>query len=156
MPDVSADRGDESSLDGDNTIMVAETPDIPLSEFDRRFAVRKRLGKVQTLMSRSRHIDHTDLQSIPGVGKSIAQDLIDLGYRGPSDLRGEDPERMYESLCRLRGIRIDRCMLYTFRCAIYFVDNANHDPELLKWWNWKDSDDSESRSQSKTSGRSTA
>jgi hypothetical protein len=28
--------------------------------------------------------------------------------------------------------------LYTFRCAVYFVSNQQHEPELLKWWNWTD------------------
>nr|WP_321429915.1 helix-hairpin-helix domain-containing protein [uncultured Methanolobus sp.] len=29
-------------------------------------------------------------------------------------------------------------MLYVFREAVYFASNEEHDPELLKWWNWKD------------------
>lgn len=35
----------------------------------------------------------SDLQTIPGVGKNIAQDLIDLGYPTVESLRGQDPER---------------------------------------------------------------
>ena len=79
-----------------------------------------------------------DLQSIPGVGPSLSQDLTDLGYQRVSQLRSADPEQMYEQLCALRGTHIDRCVLYVFRCAVYFADNSVHDPELLKWWNWKD------------------
>ena len=59
------------------------------------------------------------LTSIPGVGKSIAQDLADLGFTGVEDLRGEDPQQMYDRLCALRGCMIDRCMLYVFRCAVF-------------------------------------
>jgi hypothetical protein len=77
-------------------------------------------------------------QSIPGVGKSIAQDLVGLGYNEVNELRSEDPEEMYQNLIALRGHRIDRCVLYVFRCAKYFAGNSVHDPELLKWWNWKD------------------
>jgi hypothetical protein len=33
---------------------------------------------------------------------------------------------------------VDRCMLNVFRCAVYYASNDIHDPELLKWWNWKD------------------
>lgn len=33
-----------------------------------------------------------------------------------------------------QSVQVDRCMLYVFRCAVYY----EHDPELLKWWNWKD------------------
>lgn len=79
-----------------------------------------------------------DLQNIPGVGPKLAQTLNDLGYRGISQLCGADPERMYEQLCLLRGMHIDRCVLYVFRCAVYFANNSVHDPERLKWWVWKD------------------
>ncbi|MBI4894243.1 MAG: helix-hairpin-helix domain-containing protein [Candidatus Aenigmarchaeota archaeon] len=79
-----------------------------------------------------------DLRAIPGVGKEISEDLLDLGYSSVSDLKGEDPEDMYDRLCRLRGMHIDRCMLYIFRCAVYFASNKSHDAEKLKWWNWKD------------------
>lgn len=79
-----------------------------------------------------------EFQRIPGVGKSIAQDLYDLGYRAVSDLKGENPEHMYETFCNLVGMKVDRCMLYVFRCAVYFASTTTPDPELLKWWNWKD------------------
>ncbi|MCL5991054.1 MAG: helix-hairpin-helix domain-containing protein [Bacteroidetes bacterium] len=78
-----------------------------------------------------------ELQLIPGVGKSIAQDLWDLDYRSVSELKNENPEKMYEKFCKIKGQHIDRCLLYVFRCAVYFASNKIHDPELLKWWNWK-------------------
>jgi hypothetical protein len=79
-----------------------------------------------------------EFQAIPGVGKSLAQDLVDLGYRKVADLRGENPEKMYQNLRDLREQHIDRCVLYVFRCAVYFASNNVYEPELLKWWNWKD------------------
>lgn len=78
------------------------------------------------------------LEEIPGVGPSIAQDLRHLGFEEPSDLEGADPEAMYDDLCGLRGEYLDRCVLYVFRCAVYYASKSEHDPELLKWWNWKD------------------
>jgi nucleotidyltransferase/DNA polymerase involved in DNA repair len=42
-----------------------------------------------------------EFRQVPGVGKSIAEDLWNLGLRSVSDLKKQDPE-------------------------------------LLKWWNWKD------------------
>ncbi len=78
-----------------------------------------------------------EFQKIPGVGKSIAQDLWDLGFRKIEDLKTQNPEDMYTKLCSLKGTRIDRCVLYVFRCAVYFASNETHDPERLKWWNWK-------------------
>ena len=79
-----------------------------------------------------------DLRQIPGIGKSMAEDLWDLGYRSVQDLKGENSEEMYIRLCAQRGMKLDRCVLYVFRCAVYFASNEIHDPELLKWWNWKD------------------
>ncbi len=78
------------------------------------------------------------LQVIPGVGPSIAQDLVDLGIRAVTQLRGRDPQHLYDELCRLRGAHVDRCMLYVFRCAVYYASNDVHDPHLLQWWHWKD------------------
>ena len=78
------------------------------------------------------------LQEVPGIGPSIAQDLHDLGITRVHDLRTEDPEALYERLCALRGAHIDRCVLYVFRCARYYATTEQPNPELLKWWNWKE------------------
>lgn len=77
------------------------------------------------------------LEAIPGVGPSLSRDLRDLGCDRVEDLRDRDPEAMYAELCRLRGARVDPCVLYVFRCAVYFASREEHDPELLKWWRWK-------------------
>lgn len=79
-----------------------------------------------------------ELIVIPGVGKKIANDLWNLGIRSVSNLKNRDPEELYQQLCDFQGMHLDRCVLYVFRCAVYFASNDEHDPELLKWWNWKD------------------
>ena len=79
-----------------------------------------------------------ELRQIPGIGKSLARDLWNLGFRSIEELRGQDPEEMYVKQCALQGTQVDRCVLYTFRCSVYYASNEEHDPELLKWWNWKD------------------
>ena len=79
-----------------------------------------------------------ELSKIPGVGPSIAADLCLLGVREVAELRGRNPESLYAELCREVGQRVDRCVLYVFRCAVYFASESKPDPELLKWWNWKD------------------
>jgi hypothetical protein len=79
-----------------------------------------------------------DLRRIPGVGESIANDLIGMGFRRVEDLRGEDPQALYDRFCAQVGMQVDRCMLYTFRCAVYFASEPDPDPELLRWWSWKD------------------
>lgn len=79
-----------------------------------------------------------DLLQIPGVGKNAAADLRALGYKRVSDLVDADPDELYAALCDRQGIRVDRCMLYTFRCAVYYASNDELDPKLLKWWQWSD------------------
>lgn len=79
-----------------------------------------------------------DLLRIPGVGPSIRADLHRLGIREVAELRGRHPESLYNDLCQITGQSIDRCVLYVFRCAVYFASESRPDPELLKWWNWKD------------------
>ena len=78
-----------------------------------------------------------EFMTIPSVGKSVAEDLWELGYRSIEQLKNEDPEKMYEEHCHQKGCKVDRCVLYTFRCLVYYVSNDSYDPELLKWWNWK-------------------
>lgn len=81
-----------------------------------------------------------ELKSIPGVGKSIANDLWNIGIRSVSDLKSRNPEVLYDMSNLHAGMVQDRCLLYVFRCAVYFAETPKekHDKEKLKWWNWKD------------------
>ncbi len=77
------------------------------------------------------------LQEIPGVGPSISAVLRALGIERVADLEGSDPEQLYQRLCVLQGGPVDRCVLYVFRCAVYYATEERPDPELLLWWSWK-------------------
>jgi len=81
-----------------------------------------------------------ELKKIPGVGKAVALDLWNLGYRSINNLQGQDAEQMYIRHNDQRGGVQDICMLYTFRCAVYFANTYGQlqDPEKLKWWYWMD------------------
>lgn len=79
-----------------------------------------------------------DLQEIPGVGLSIARDLYQLGIRSVADLKDKNPEILYQQCCVQQNTKIDRCLLYVFRCAVYYATHDTREPELLKWWHWKD------------------
>jgi len=78
-----------------------------------------------------------NLARIPGVGPSIAADLYLLGIRDVGELRGRNPEALYSEMCRQAGQQ-DRCLLYVFRCAVYYASTEAPEAEMLKWWNWKD------------------
>ncbi len=97
------------------------------------------LSKLKGLGAKLKNTEvNKEFQSIPGVGKSLNKDFLDLGYKEINELKGENPETMYQNLMNLRSAHIDRCVLYVFRCAVYYASNSIHEPELLKWWHWKD------------------
>ncbi|MCP4725556.1 MAG: pathogenicity locus [bacterium] len=78
-----------------------------------------------------------EFRRIPGVGEKIAFQLWEIGIKSMEDLAGRDPEELYLRFCSIKGMEIDKCVLYVYRCAVYYASNEVHDPELLKWWNWK-------------------
>lgn len=80
----------------------------------------------------------SELRRIPGVGAQTEKDLQMLGYTTIASLRGADPEEMYQRECAMRGVQVDRCQLYVYRCAVYFAETEHPEPEKCKWWYWKD------------------
>ena len=99
----------------------------------------KRSGQTTNSRSRKKKGRPDPLQEIPGVGPALSEDLRDLGFREVTDLKGQDPELMFARLNHLRGSGQDRCVLYVFRCAVYFASTERPEADLLKWWFWKDS-----------------
>ncbi len=79
-----------------------------------------------------------DLKLIPGIGKNIEQDLLNIGISNIASLIGQDPEELYRKDCQYKSFKEDKCQLYVFRLAVYFAENKIHESEKLKWWYWKD------------------
>ncbi len=96
-------------------------------------AARKPAAKI----SRTKRL-RSPLQIIPGVGPAAVEDFHRLGITEVAELKGRDPQALYDALTELDGQPHDRCVLYVFRAAVYFASTSRHDPEKLKWWNWKD------------------
>lgn len=88
-------------------------------------------------MARQTKTDRHPLEEIPGVGPSLANDLQRLGYQSVPELKGQDPEELYTRLIGIEGKPVDRCVLYVFRCAVYYAQTPEPAPEKLNWWNWK-------------------
>lgn len=82
-----------------------------------------------------------NLKTIPGVGKSIAQDLLNIGIKRVSDLKNKNPERLYKKMNEYYGIKQDICLLYVMRCAVYFASSPRHEKKKLNWWYWKNPKD---------------
>jgi len=79
-----------------------------------------------------------NLREIPGVGKACSLDFWNIGLRNITDLKGQNPKVLYDRLNMITGMTHDICMLYTFRCAVYFATENDHENEKLNWWYWKD------------------
>ena len=81
-----------------------------------------------------------NLTIIPGVGKSLATDLWNIGINSVEELKGQNPDYLFDLSNNFAGIIQDRCVLYVFKCAVYYADTPKeeHEAEKLKWWNWKD------------------
>src|SRR5689334_5950453 len=96
--------------------------------FDFFVEVTKGL-RPNTIMKSSAEVSKADaikdLIRIPGVGKSIANDLWNIGIRQVSDLKRQNPEMLFDLSNRYAGAVQDRCLLYVFRCAVYYASHEN-------------------------------
>ena len=72
------------------------------------------------------------LTTIPNVGPAIARRLLRLGIGAPEDLRGRDPEELYDRLAVLDGYREDPCLLDTFTAAVAYAEGEPARP----WWHY--------------------
>jgi Pathogenicity locus len=95
----------------------------------RKLAMKIRTRKAS---SKKQRTDITKLEDVPNIGKSIADDLRQLGVRSPGDLRGRDPYQLYEELCEVTGQRHDPCLLDTFIAAVRFMEGGPNKP----WWKY--------------------
>jgi hypothetical protein len=78
-----------------------------------------------------------EFQTLPSVGKAVSLDLWNIGFRSNNELIGQNPMELYQRLNKITGMKHDICMLYTFRCMVYFISEKQHDKEKLNWWYWK-------------------
>jgi len=81
-----------------------------------------------------------ELTIIPGIGKSLATDLWNIGITSIDDLKDKDPEVLFTLSNDYARVVQDRCVLYAFRCAVYFAQTPpeHREEEKLNWWFWKD------------------
>jgi len=61
-----------------------------------------------------------ELTIIPGVGKSLATDLWNIGVTSIAGLKGQNPDKLYDLSNAYVGMVQDRCVLYVFKCAVYY------------------------------------
>lgn len=110
---------------------------VPASAASAASAAPKRAARKTTAKKKTARL-RSPLEVIPGVGPAAAGDFHRLGIFDVPDLKGRDPQELFDTLIEIDGHPHDRCVLYVIRAAVYYASTTRHDPEKLKWWNWKD------------------
>ena len=72
----------------------------------------------------------TNLTALPNIGKAIASDLMAIGIDSSDDLKGKDPQKVFNDLKTVMGHRHDPCVYYTLLSVKHFIDTG----ESLPWW----------------------
>ncbi|MDA0183485.1 helix-hairpin-helix domain-containing protein [Solirubrobacter phytolaccae] len=72
------------------------------------------------------------LTTIPNVGPKVAARLRRLGVERVEDLRGADPEELFERTCAMEGRQEDPCLLDTYHAAVDYATTG----EARPWWEY--------------------
>jgi hypothetical protein len=75
-------------------------------------------------------MSESDLRQLPNVGPAMARLLIRLGIEQAEDLRGRDPEQLFQRLCEVDGRPHDPCVLDTLTAVVDYTNGAPARP----WW----------------------
>jgi hypothetical protein len=76
------------------------------------------------------------LKDLRSIGKAMVEDFKLLGITEVSQLVGKDPQKLYDKLCRVTGVRHDPCVLDTFVAAVAQAENPKLPKEKCDWWYW--------------------
>ncbi len=74
---------------------------------------------------------------IPRMDASTARDLIDLGFSRIYELSGRSPDSLYETL-KQKNPDIPKLKLHLLRMAVYYSEESNPDPKMLRPEVWMD------------------
>lgn len=76
------------------------------------------------------------LQDLISVGPAMLRDFELLGIRSVKQLGRQNPARLYQRLCRIRGECMDICCLDVFSAAVAQARNPLLPAEQCQWWYW--------------------
>ena len=80
--------------------------------------------------------DHRTLADLDGIGPAMLEDFRRLEVPGVAALARQDPQALYDRLCRLTGARQDPCVLDTFSCAVAQARDPDLPLAQRRWWWW--------------------
>jgi hypothetical protein len=82
------------------------------------------------------HACRRSLQDLISVGPAMLRDFELLGVGSISQLARQNPRKMYDRLCRIKGQRVDVCCLDVFQAAVAQARNPLLPAEKCQWWYW--------------------
>jgi hypothetical protein len=80
--------------------------------------------------------DPRKLSDLISVGPAKLRDFEILGVRSVSHLARRNPERLYESLCRVAPQHQGICCLDVFRAAVAQAKDPQLPADQYQWWYW--------------------
>jgi hypothetical protein len=76
------------------------------------------------------------LEDLISVGPAMLRDFGLLGIRSVRQLAKQNPERLYQKLCRITGQRVDICCQDVFSAAVAQARNPLLPAEQCQWCYW--------------------
>lgn len=91
---------------------------------------------LKTARAKKLKADGRRFQDLFSVGPSIERDFQMMGIRSVAQLAKQNPQKMYDKMCKLTGQRQDPCVLDTFEAAVAQALNPRLPAEKCQWWYW--------------------
>jgi nucleotidyltransferase/DNA polymerase involved in DNA repair len=76
------------------------------------------------------------LQDLISIGPAALRDFDLLGIRRVKQLARQNPQRLYQKLCRVTGQSVDICCQDVFSAAIAQARNPLLPADQCQWWYW--------------------
>jgi len=80
--------------------------------------------------------DTRSLGDLISIGPAMLRDFEILGVRSVAQLARQNPERLYQKLCRVAPQHQDICCLDVFRAAVAQARDPRLPVEQCQWWYW--------------------
>ncbi len=76
------------------------------------------------------------LKDLVSIGPAALKDFKILGISTISELAKQNPQELYNRLCKITHAKHDICVLDVFTAAVEQAKNPNLEPEKRNWWYW--------------------
>jgi hypothetical protein len=81
-------------------------------------------------------VKERELRDLVSIGPAMLRDFELLGITSVVQLSRQNPEKLYEKLCRITGQAQDICCLDVFRAAVAQARDPLLPLDQCQWWYW--------------------